>query len=59
MILETKSQMILMIQNLGSKPNINCNTTTEVVMTMGLLYLMNSAFMVLTAASTRFTGLSS
>lgn len=34
---------MLMMQNLASHPNINCNTTTEVVMTMGFLYLLKKA----------------
>lgn len=38
--------MILMIQNLGSKPKMSCKATTEVVMTSGFLYLMINAFIV-------------
>ncbi len=33
--------MMLMIQNFGSKPKINCNTITERVITTGFLYLMS------------------
>ncbi len=50
--------MMFMIQNLGSKPNMSCNTSTEVVITIGFLYLMISAFIELTATSARLTGLS-
>jgi len=33
--------MMLMIQNFGSKPKINCNTITEKVITTGFLYLIS------------------
>lgn len=29
------------MQNLASQPNINCNTSTDVVMITGFLYLIN------------------
>ena len=32
--------MMLMMQNFGSNPKINCNTITDVVMIMGFLYCM-------------------
>lgn len=36
--------MILMMQNLASKPKISCNTITAAVIIMGFLYLMNFSF---------------
>src|SRR5688572_4767154 len=40
----TKSQIILMIQNFGSKPNSHCKTITDVVMIIGFLYFMIFSF---------------
>ncbi len=33
-----------MKQNFGSKPQINCNTIKDTVMTIGVLYLMSFRF---------------
>ncbi len=35
---------MLMIQNFGSNPKMSCNTTTEVVIITGFLYLSASVF---------------
>jgi len=35
--------MILIRQNFGSKPKINCKTITAVVIIIGFLYLRNNA----------------
>lgn len=35
--------MILMMQNLASQPNMSCNTSTDVVITSGFLYLISLA----------------
>lgn len=36
--------MILIMQNLGSKPKMSCNTITDVVIIIALLYLIHLSF---------------
>jgi len=48
--------MMLMIQNFGSKPKINCNTITERVITTDFLYLiMVSGFIAIHSILVRST----
>ncbi|MCE3296771.1 MAG: hypothetical protein K0R65_2485 [Crocinitomicaceae bacterium] len=44
--------MMLMMQNLGSKPKTSCSTTTEVVIINGFLYVRIN-FFILAAATAR------
>jgi hypothetical protein len=49
-----------MIQNFGSNPKINCNATTEVVMTIGLRCLIHTILIAARRAATagfRFFGI--
>lgn len=43
--------MMLMMQNLGSNPNISCRIITELVMISGFLYLIRNAFILAAAAA--------
>ena len=44
--------MILMMQNLGSKPKMTCNTITDVVMIMGLRYFFQSGLIATLCSAT-------
>ena len=42
----TKSQIILIRQNLGSKPKINCKIITDKIIITGFLYFIIVSFIV-------------